>query len=99
MNTTQDPLYEIFEKHLNYCFTEGETNDEFIYRVVSEYIFHLFNQGHIPKPFEDKIEEDIREEVEIMIKKKTYGHFNLDEFRKEKKIKPSSIMTETKKSA
>ena len=78
----RDPLYEIFENHLYSSWFEDESNDQFIFRVVTDYMEHLQEIAFIPITSSELVENDLREEVKLMLLKKTYGHFNLAEFRK-----------------
>jgi hypothetical protein len=78
-----DLLYNIFEHHLFNALVEDETADEFLGRVVKEYLGRLTAaDGMIPRDHIESVETDLREEVLEMLRKKTYGHFNLAEFRK-----------------
>ena len=77
-----DLLYSIFEHHLFNAIVEEETNDEFLSRVVSEYLERLSKQAIVPREHIDTIETDLKEEVLEMLRKKTYGHYNLNAFRK-----------------
>ncbi len=83
-----DPLYDIFEQHLYNALVEDESTDEFLSRVVGDYMGRLSSLGtvilHEHRPL---IETDLRDEVLEMLRKKTYGHFNLAEFRKTKAAK------------
>lgn len=83
MRFRHDPLYSIFEQHLFTALAEEETTDEFLNRVVADYLNRLTASGTlIPHDHIATIETDLREEVLEMLRKKTYGHFNLSEFRK-----------------
>lgn len=90
---THDPLYSIFEQHLFNALVENETTEEFLDRVVQDYLAALSEGGIIPQPLRAGVEEDLRDEVLEMLRKKTYGHFNLTEFRKAKagEVSPSQL--------
>lgn len=78
-----DPLYSIFEQHLFNALVEEETNEEFLTRVVADYMDRLKANGTlIAREHMDDIRSDLREEVFEMLRKKTYGHFSLAEFRR-----------------
>ncbi|RYG58833.1 hypothetical protein EON80_26470 [bacterium] len=81
MRPGHDLLYTLFEQHLFNALVENETSDEFLARVVAEYIKLLASRGMITHEHRKMIEEDLREEVLEMLRKKTYGHFNLAAFR------------------
>lgn len=82
MRSGHDLLYTLFEQHLFNALVENETSDEFLNRVVGEYIKLLSSRGIITREHRAMIEEDLKEEVLEMLRKKTYGHFNLAAFRK-----------------
>jgi hypothetical protein len=82
MRSGHDLLYTLFEQHLFNALVENETSDEFLGRVVGEYIKLLQSRGTITREHRAMIEDDLREEVLEMLRKKTYGHFNLAAFRK-----------------
>jgi hypothetical protein len=50
--------------------------------VVQDYIHRLSQTGVILGEHRQMIEEDIRAEVVDMLRKKTYGHYSLNDFRK-----------------
>lgn len=82
MKPAHDLLYSIFEQHLYNALVEDEVADDLIVRVVRDYLALLSSRGTIMKEHLPSIESDLREEVLEMLRKKTYGHFNLAEFRK-----------------
>lgn len=83
MRAQTDSLYSIFEQNLFNALVEDETTAEFLHRVVKDYLSQLAATGTIvPKEHVESVEDDLREEVLEMLRKKTYGYFNLSEFRK-----------------
>jgi cell division septum initiation protein DivIVA len=82
MRSGYDLLYTLFEQHLFNALVEEETSDAFLDRVVCEYVRLLSARGTIPHEHLQTIEADLRDEVLEMLRKKTYGHYNLTEFRK-----------------
>ncbi len=82
MRSGHDLLYTLFEQHLFNALVENETSDEFLGRVVGEYMKLLSSRGTIPLEHQSVIETDLRDEVREMLRKKTYGHYNLAEFRR-----------------
>ncbi len=78
----QDPLYHLFEQHLLNALVENESTEDFLNRVVQDYLGTLDRQGMIPRGQISIIESDLKEEVLEMYRKKTYGHFSLASFRK-----------------
>ena len=82
MRPGHDLLFTLFEQHLFNALVENETSDEFLARVVTEYVKLLSARGIMTREHKSQIEIDLREEVLEMLRKKTYGHFNLASFRK-----------------
>jgi hypothetical protein len=82
MRSQHDPLYSLFEQHLFNAMVEEETSEELIVRVVQNYLEAIKADGVIPPLQLASIENDLREEVLEMLRKKTYGHYSLSEFRK-----------------
>jgi hypothetical protein len=84
MDPNVDLLYSIFEQYLFNALVEDETTEDFLTRVVREYVARLSHKGKgtIPREFAQSIETDLREEVLEMFRMKTYGHYNLADFRK-----------------
>ena len=63
---------------------EDESSSDFVERVVQEYIKTLSASGTVPHAHRETLAADLQEEVMEMLRKKTYGHFSLTEFRKKK---------------
>jgi len=82
MRSHSDPLYDIFEQHLYNALVENESTEDFLNRVVSDYLDRFTEGAVIPHEHRPSIEGDLREEVLEMLRKKTYGHYNLAEFRR-----------------
>ncbi len=78
-----DLLYHIFEQHLFNALVEDETSEQLLDCVVKEYIRQLSAEdGIIPASHLEGVETDLKEEVLEMLRKKTYGHYNLADYRK-----------------
>jgi hypothetical protein len=90
MSGKSDELYIIFENQLFTAIVEEESNDEFIARVVNEYANRLSRRGVIPLSHRESILADLHDEVLTMLRKRTYGHYNLAAFRKAQSNKPAS---------
>lgn len=100
MRRDSDPLYDIFERHLFNSLVEDESTDLFLQRVVEAYLRRLTSSGTvIPNEFRSSIEGDLRDEILQMLRKKTYGYFNLAEFRKAKATEPVPTPAPEKKKA
>ncbi|MCB9026669.1 MAG: hypothetical protein H6625_10155 [Bdellovibrionaceae bacterium] len=84
-----DDLYHLFEAHLLQLDIEKESHSDFISTVVETYLEDLKTKGHVCLQFELDLRDDVEFEVVSMLRKKIYGHFNVDIYRKtlrEKKI-------------
>ena len=66
---------------------EEETTEDFVTRVVHDYLGRLGQAGSIPRNFVESVETDLKDEVLEMLRKKTYGHFSLTTFRKTEKLR------------
>ena len=82
----KDKLVEIFEKYLFDLTQTQQTRDQLVFNVVAEYMFHLMQVGDIPHHVLDQLENDLKEEAIEIYRKKTYGYFNLQQYR-DKRIK------------
>ncbi|MCB0394499.1 MAG: hypothetical protein KDD25_08060 [Bdellovibrionales bacterium] len=77
-----DLLYSVFERHLLIVTNHHEDIPTFVATIVEEYIFSLSQQGIIvPKKMRRMLEEDLREEVLEMTRKKIYGYSSIQEYR------------------
>ncbi len=90
MRPKRDLLLSIFEQQLQISLVGEDTEAVLITRVVESYILALKTQGFIPPKFIKILEEDLKEEVQEMYRKKTYGHMELASYRKKhaKKCEP-----------
>ncbi len=83
-----DPLFLIFEQHL-YNF-ENDVSDRkvFVAQVVAEYLAYL-KDCHIliPVSHETLVISELGTQVNLMLTKKIYGCFSVDEFRKKISLK------------
>ncbi len=84
MKSQNDQLYAIFEQHLLNALVEEESTEEFLNHVVQDYLMTVTKNGIIPQEVRHTVEDDLREEVLEMLRKKTYGHYSLKEFRRAK---------------
>jgi hypothetical protein len=84
MKVPGDRLYCIFEQHLFNALVENESTEEFLAYVVKEYLEEIRSMGTLIPEHARSIEDDLREEVLEMLRKKIYGHYNLAEYRKTK---------------
>ena len=82
-----DTLYKLFEAHLLKLDIEKESHSDFISAVVESYLDDLKTKGHICLQFELDLRDDVEFEVVSMLRKKIYGHFNIDSYRKYMKEK------------
>ena len=83
MKVQPDPLFDIFRKHLNQALIEDEVREEeIINKTVQEYMDRLSARGYVPPRLQKFLEQDVRDDVTQMLKKTTYGYFNLNEYHK-----------------
>ena len=81
MRNPLDPLYKIFERYLFHSYLEEESNDDFVHKVVAEYLDHVQQTAVIPAEHRPSVESDLKDEVLAMLRKKIYGHMSLRSFR------------------
>jgi hypothetical protein len=82
---TTDLLFQIFQQNLHDPDCNIDCPKEFIGNVVSTYLFQLTRQGNIPADQLDGIVEDLQAEVLEMFRKKTYGFYDLKEYRQNRR--------------
>ena len=85
----QDPLYAIFEEHLHSGLYDTSPADIFIRDVVDYYWRQLNSSGHIPHRLQEPLKIDFLQDVQEMLKAKTYGHFGIAEYNRIRRNKPS----------
>lgn len=74
-------LYDCFERHLMNLEIEEETEEVFVTVVVENYLVNLGGMGfHFTSHAEDTYRE-IADEVYEMLRKKIYGHVNVNHYR------------------
>jgi hypothetical protein len=74
-------LYDCFERHLFTLSIEHESEEGFITVVVEKYLVNMGGLGfHFNSHAEDTFIE-LCDVVKEMLKKKIYGHMNVNEFR------------------
>ena len=78
---TSDRLHEIFEEQLCLNDEPDEKPDQFIEKVIEEYLAELAQSAHIPLPYLKSLREDLSVELQDMLRIKTYGFFNLADYR------------------
>jgi hypothetical protein len=84
---TTDLLFQIFQQHLHDPDCKIDSAKEFIHKVVGTYVFFLTRSGNIPQAQLDGVIEDLQAEVLEMFRKKTYGFYDLKDYRKNAKGK------------
>lgn len=78
---TTDLLFQIFQQHLTNPDCKIVSAKDFIQKVVRTYLIFLSGMGNIPQGQIEGIVEDLEAEVLEMFRKKTYGYYNLKEYR------------------
>lgn len=82
MHEKNDFLYQIFEKQLLQPSDFEQSFEDFTNEVVAYYLFELAQQGVlVPTQLRDIMEQDLCDEVQDMLRKKTYGFSSLREYR------------------
>src|SRR5262245_46122397 len=84
-------LYECFESHLCSFDTESEAQADFIKRVVDTYFVQLREHGFLITNGQDELRSDLESDVLNMLRKKTYGFYNVDFYRKARAGKSSKV--------
>lgn len=87
MKSHSQLLYEVFEHHL---FANNSAEDSafepFIEKVVKDYLTKATKLGFIfPQNSLRFIEDDLKEEVLDMTRKRTYGFHSIEDYRKKAK--------------
>lgn len=82
MRLKRDLLFSIFDQQLQISLVGDDTEAVLVERVVESYIKVLKTQGFVPPKFFKMLEDDLKEEVLEMYRKKTYGHMELSSYRK-----------------
>ena len=77
MKDLSKKLYLYFERHLNCIDSCEKSQQEFVVKVVNEYFSDLKKMGFILDKHIEEVRSDIEADVLDMLRKKTYGHFNL----------------------
>lgn len=80
MNSQLDLLYRIFERHLLDPSSKNKDPEEFVFRIVEEYVMNLIREAHIPISYLETIRQDLEDEVLEMFRAKTYGHPSLKSY-------------------
>jgi hypothetical protein len=89
-----DPLYVIFEQHL-YNFQDAEIDRKtFIQQVLKDYLSYLRKLNiTVPKSLEESIFEELAAQIQVMLVKKIYGFFSIQEYQKNQ---PSNLKRQAK---
>lgn len=74
-------LFDCFDRHLLNLEIEVEPQDLFVAKVVEDYILNLTGLGFTMGHQAEDIYLELQDEVQIMLKKKIYGYFNIDAYR------------------
>lgn len=82
MSTLPDPLYRIFEEHLHSGLYDATPVEMFVRDVVDFYWKQLSDSGHIPHRLHEPLRHDFHQDVQEMLKTKTYGHYGIGEYNR-----------------
>ena len=86
---TEDPLYQVFEEHLHSGLYDDTPVDQFIRDVVDFYWRRLTMAGHVPHRLQEPLRMDLLQDVQEMLKAKTYGNFGIGEYNRIRRKKTS----------
>lgn len=80
-----DPLYEVFEEHLHSGLYDNQPVESFLHDVVSFYWRSLERSGHIPHRMQEMLKIDLFQDVQEMLRAKTYGHYGISDYNRNRK--------------
>jgi len=87
--TTEDPLFQIFVEHLHSGLYDELPADQFVRDVVEFYWASLMRVGHVPHRLREPLRADLTQDVQEMLKAKTYGHYGIAEYNRGRRKKTS----------
>ena len=80
-------LYDCFERHLlNLSITE-ETEQSFVTQVVENFLINMGGHGYNFSSHAEDTFQELCDEVTEMLRKKTYGHVSLNQYRETMRLK------------
>lgn len=74
-------LFDCFDRHLHNLEIVSETNELFTAKVLEDYIINLTASGRVLGQYAEDIYLELQADILIMLRKKTYGFFDLNEYR------------------
>ncbi len=84
MIQSQELLYSVFERNLFVLTLHHEDVGTFVQNVIEDYLSRLMSQGMIvPFKMRKVLEDDLRDEVLEMTRKKIYGYTSIEEYRRQ----------------
>ncbi len=86
---TEDPLYQIFIEHLHSGLYDTLPVEQFVHDVVEFYWTTLLRSGHVPHRLREPLRLDLAQDVQDMVKAKTYGHYGIAEYNRTRRKKIS----------
>ncbi len=82
MKTTKSYIAELIDEEISSHLHFHETNEEFIDRICQLYLDELENlKGFSPKGYGLDVIQEIELEVTEVFRMKTYGYYNLQDYR------------------
>lgn len=75
-----DPLYKVFEDHLHSGLYDDRPVEAFIQDVVDFYFVTLNRMGHVPQRMHETMRVDLVQDVQDMLRVKTYGHYGIRDY-------------------
>ena len=74
----QDVLKQIMNERSKRTDVSYDSQEDFIYHVVGDYIYYLYQRGFIPNMYEDELEKDLREEVLSLLQNSETSHLTFE---------------------
>lgn len=82
MKTMKSCIAELIDEEILSHLHQHETNDEFIERICGLCLDEIYsNKGFAPKGYGADVIEEIELQVTEVFRMKTYGYYNIQEYR------------------
>lgn len=83
MKTTKSYIAELIDEEISSHLYLNETNEEFIDRICQLYLDEIESRkGFSPRGYGVDVIQEIELEVTEVFRMKTYGYYNLQDYRK-----------------
>lgn len=85
-----DRLLDFIKYYLDENEEPHQSEKQVIHNSVAEYMAYLMSQGNIPHLFLDQLEDDLKQEAQIIYRKLAYGYLSLKNYRAAKANKKAN---------